>query len=46
MKDLSLRGLSDNEVHEIHIASLELLENVGVFLKLEEARELLKDVHS
>ena len=43
MKDLSLRGLSDNEVHKIHMASLELLENVGVSLKFEEARELLKD---
>ena len=43
MKDLSLKGLTDSEVHEIHIASLELLENVGVSMKIDETRELLKD---
>lgn len=43
MKDLSLRALRDEEIREIHMATLKVLEKVGVFVQLEEARHLLRD---
>ncbi len=42
MQNLSLKGLSRSEVREIHLSSLEVLEKVGVSVRLDEARHLLK----
>ena len=36
----SLNVLTDDEVHEIHLATLEVLKNTGVFVEDEEAIEL------
>lgn len=42
MRDLSLTVLSSKELYEIHVATMEILENVGVCVQHEEARQLLK----
>ena len=36
MKDLSLRALRDEEIREIHMATLKVLENVGVLCSLRK----------
>jgi len=38
-----IRFLSDDQLYEIHLASLEILERVGVKVDEPEARQLLKD---
>ena len=37
------RVLSDDQIHEIHYASMEILERTGVIVLEDEARSLLKD---
>ncbi len=39
---LSLNILTDDEVEEIHLATLEILEYTGIFVELEEALDLLE----
>lgn len=36
----SLNVLTDDELYEIHLATLEILKNTGVFVESEEAREI------
>jgi len=36
----SLNLMTDDELHEIHLATLEILKNVGVFVENEEALEI------
>ena len=36
----SLNVLTDDELHEIHLATLEVLKTTGVFVESEEAREI------
>jgi trimethylamine---corrinoid protein Co-methyltransferase len=42
MRNLTLKGLSEEEVQEVHLTSLEVLEKVGVSIRLDEARHVLK----
>ena len=40
---LSLNMFTQDELYEIHLATLDVLENTGVFFEDEEAREILAD---
>ena len=37
----SLNVMTDDEAHEIHLATLEVLKETGVFVESEEALEVL-----
>lgn len=39
----SLHVFTDDELHEIHLATLEVLQKTGVFVESEEARKVLKE---
>ena len=38
----SLNLFTDDELHQIHLATLEVLDKTGVFVELEEARDILR----
>ncbi|MCK5058307.1 MAG: trimethylamine methyltransferase family protein, partial [Candidatus Aminicenantes bacterium] len=40
---LSLNILTDDEVADIHLATLEVLEYTGIFVELEEALDLFEE---
>ncbi|SDP34490.1 trimethylamine---corrinoid protein Co-methyltransferase [Desulforhopalus singaporensis] len=39
----SLNVFSEDELHEIHLGTLEILKDTGVFVESEEARQIFKD---